>query len=275
MKPKNLKAKIISEYFEKTDIKLAKSSLLFLDEINSIGKDKRNYYSKMYFPKKKYIDDEANKLILTLEKYEDELIEVSSNYEFQFIKQLAKNIIQVNNVSYTGGVKKRDLYMAKNALWLCKLIDPESKIAIWAHNGHIANDKKYLQNGSMGYTIKNSLGKKYQIVAFGFSYGTFTAVPQDKNKKFKALTGNTIDSDPLKGSLNYILHFAKYKNFIVNYSKIRNESNFSKWLDKESSFLSIGAVYNNTFNFYRSNKIKKFYDSMIYLDKTSASEQLK
>jgi erythromycin esterase-like protein len=67
-------------------------------------------------------------------------------------------------------VGQRDAEMAENVAEILAKAGPESKIVLWAHNGHIANAP-----GRLGQALKHSWGEQAYLLGFEFNYGTFTS----------------------------------------------------------------------------------------------------
>ncbi|MCX6664463.1 MAG: erythromycin esterase family protein [Euryarchaeota archaeon] len=205
---------IIKKYFDNTNISLPEDCVQFLDEIKQMGSNYSSnlyiYYSNMTLDKKEEIDQYVDILLTKLEDFRNEFISASSEFEYLFIKQIVLNIKQANDVGYgyRYDIQKnyRDLYMAQNTLWTSALFGEDTKVALWAHNMHVANYEAY---GSIGFYLKNELKEKYQIIGFTFSKGRFTAI-----NRFRFLSIHQI-KQPKLGSINYVFHRAQYDNFIL------------------------------------------------------------
>jgi len=267
-------AEIIINYFNKTDVLLPEDCLQFLTEIDQIGWNLPEYYSEMTLDEKEEIDQNVDILLTKFEDFRNELISNSSEIEYQFINQIALNIKQVNDVHY-GMIHDplknyRDWYMAENTLWASDLFGENTKVALWAHNGHVVNGRLY---SSMGFHLKKELKEKYQILGFAFSLGSFTAV-KIENGTFQGLATHHLDKEPAFGSINYIFHHAKYDNFILRESDIRMISFFNIWIWKPHFIISIGAVFGDDYPYYVPTFLKLNYDVIINWDTTTAAEQL-
>ena len=267
-------ADIIVSYFNKTNVSLPEDCLQFLTEIDQIGWNLTEYYSEMTLDEKEEIDQNVDILLTKFEDLRNELISNSSEFEYQFIKQIALNIKQVNDVHYgrihDSRKNYRDLYMAQNTLWTSDLFGENTKVVIWAHNEHVNNR---ILIGMMGFHLKKELKEKYQILGFAFSLGSFTAVKME-NGTFQGLATHYIEKEPRFGSINYLFHHAKYENFILRESDIRVISFFNRWIWKPRFFISIGAAFSSDYPYYVPIFFKLNYDVMIYWDTTTAAEQL-
>ena len=231
----------------------------------------REYYENMDYTQKKEISDSLAHILTKINDIESELISKSSHFEYQNIRQLVKNMQQVNDVifEYYNDEDRnyRDEYMAENAIWLSTLFGENTKMAIWAHNFHVANDRHY---GSMGYHLRLKISDQYQIVGFSFSTGSFIAVQPGRG-----LVIHAIYTSPPKGSLNYIFYSAQYDNFILKVSDIPTDSELGNWIRASRPFLSIGAVFSGYPDYYYYDvPLREFFDVIINYDITTAAVQL-
>src|SRR5439155_20983050 len=64
----------------------------------------------------------------------------------------------------------RDQAMAANVKWILEQEGPESKIMLWAHNGHVSTAP--LGDGeSMGAILRKTYGEKMVVCGFSFDQG--------------------------------------------------------------------------------------------------------
>jgi erythromycin esterase len=271
---------IIIDYFNKTNVSLSEDCLEFLYEIYNIGQSIYDYYSEITLDKKEEIDHNVDILLTTFEELRDELTSNSSNFEYQFIKQIVLNIKQTNDVryGYVHGAQEnyRDLYMAENTLWTSDdLFGKNTKVALWAHNAHVSNSSTM---GSIGFHLKEALKEKYQILGFSFSLGSFTAIRMGATRSIvSAFTPIKIWTTK-HGSINYVFHHAQHDNFILRSLDIQEKSDFDTFISQPQSFLNIGAGFNRFLHilgfYYYPTKLMEEYDVVIHWDKTEAAEQI-
>lgn len=131
------------------------------------------------------IKDEAIALITPINMRLDNLIADIVNNKILFVDkigsdeyewmleniQLIKEYLQLQS-AFEAAFYTRDRLMAKNILWIMNQ-NPNSKIVLWAHNGHIGHSNKYL---TMGKYLQNELGDNYQAIGFLTSEGKYTAI---------------------------------------------------------------------------------------------------
>ena len=266
-------ADIILNYFNETNIPLSEDCIEFLHEIDQIGSNVIEYYETISQNKKTEIDQSADVLLAIFEEVKNELIAASSPFDYQVIKHLALNIKQVNDVLYGyahySPKNYRDQYMAENTLWTSDLFGENTKVALWAHNGHVGNWESY---DSVGFHLKEALNDTYQIIGFAFSFGSFMARKINENYRLDVCY---LTQEPKFGSINYVLHHAHDKNFILRESDIPADSALDTWISKSRNFLLIGATYgDDSYEWYYPIKCKEYFDILIYWDITTAAEPL-
>jgi erythromycin esterase len=196
-------------------------------------------------------------------------------------RQLLRSLIQVNEVRFESSTwtsyANRDRHMADNTLWVQKNFGSGRGIAIWAHNGHVANDSEYSNTGSMGYHLHSKLGIKYMIVGFSFCQGTFNAVGYDAvNQKYTGLQTQTIAAPPLADSLNDLFYAADKKMFYLRLDRLIQGDPLQIWFAQNRKMLNIGAVYDGFPADYYEDifGIPLHYDVLIHFNLTTFAPQL-
>jgi len=81
----------------------------------------------------------------------------------------------------------RDRAMADNVLWLLGQAEPDARVMVWAHNGHIQLDSTSLPAANMGRNLRERLGNDYVSVGFLLNEGSYRAAPDPK------IPANTVD----------------------------------------------------------------------------------
>lgn len=221
---------------------------------------------------KQRLDD----LYRTLSAKEKEFVPLSSKFEFELARQLAKSLSQVHDYKYSynkfNDYSKRDSYMAQNTLWVLDLLGGSARIALWAHNGHVADDPALFSgSGSQGSHLREALGDQYKIIGFGFSKGSFTAVAQNPTtQQYEGLKSHTVTAEPKPGSANELFHAAKEKKFLLRLDRLEPASPLRAWLSSSRYFLSIGAVFNgNPDAYYYLLPLLQHFDILVYFDTTA------
>lgn len=216
-------------------------------EIKQLGKVSyidmtKNKYLKL---KDLYDNLHAKNKLRTKEKYSDTL-----NYSIEFATMLVQSLINSHEFLYkifNEDDNPRDKQMANNSLALSKwkYLNKSGKIVIWAHNAHIASNPDYYGTGkaSLGKYLKDTLGNKYLAVATSFSIGKFKAVMFDSLGNDTKPLVCEISETPAYTTTNYILHKAKYKNFVFRINELDSENLLFEYMNIKRPLISVGDLY--------------------------------
>jgi erythromycin esterase-like protein len=153
-------------------------------------------------------------------------------------------------------IGERDPVMAKNISQLLTQAGPESKIVLWAHNGHISNAP-----GSMGNYLKKELGNQIYLLGFEFSEGEFTS------RMFTVHTYSVTAASPAY----YANALARLGTPILflDFQTMARRAELREWLAKPQSshhFQELHAVYrlNPNWHTLRTSWLD-LYDGVIFI----------
>tara|TARA_R110002073_G_C9441547_1_gene577404 strand:+ start:51 stop:1775 length:1725 start_codon:yes stop_codon:yes gene_type:complete len=178
-----------------------------------------------------------------------------SKKEMDWLTQNIRLIEQYVDISN----KNRDKYMAENVLWI-KSQNPNSKIVVWAHNGHIKET-----GNSMGKYLADSLKSDYISIGFAFYEGNYTATGDNGLTSYKAQKAEV-------GSYEYLFNKVDEPIFLLDLRPIKNsETELSKINLKNSLFRNVGAL--NTINEFYKTDLSNDFDMIIFI-KTSSNSKL-
>lgn len=151
--------------------------------------------------------------------------------DVDWIIQNARLVFQY--VQLQAGEKSRDQSMAENVEWIADQ-NPDAKIVLWAHNGHVAYTAGY---GPMGGYLHEKFGR--QLVTFGFSFnqGSFRAI--EKGKSLRDFTVGPAAED----SLDHALASAGLPLFALDLRQLPQQGPVAEWFAKPRAARSIGAIY--------------------------------
>jgi len=209
--------------------------------------------------------------------YKDVLVAASSEKEFQLHSRILELVSQVSEVKFymqslQTTINYRDKYMAENTTWLLDYFEGE-KIALWAHNGHIANIE-YGVTGSMGNYLSYQLRDQYAILGFLFSQGTFTAHGKE-GETYTGLETQTLDTIPKENSLNALMSYTLEPAFSIDLDVFWKYLPWYNAFEAGIEYFQMGSVYNNNPGDYYSTFDRDYYHYMIYFDKSTATDLLK
>lgn len=248
----------ISDYSNLSDPDLK----LKIDTISSLFEKLKQKGAKAIESKEEIaeIKNECNDIQTYLIKNKDKIIQKSDSTNYKWLHQNATILIQCLELAGKGnsGSFLRDESMATNVRWILEN-NPNSKIILWAHNGHIT--KRVHQ---MGYYLDKEYGNKYYNIGFLSNSGKYTAVNSSR------LNSNNILESGKPGSFEFEFHRTETPYFYFDFSKVTDDEPEGLWLKSKFDYRSIGAVaYSDQFY---PTVISKHFNAIIYIDSTSATK---
>ena len=209
----------------------------------------------MFEPFLEYANDVYNHLIENRDKY----ISIADKDSTDWAIQNARIIVQ-GIESRMQNHQSRDESMAINIQWILDRMAPDTKIVLWAHNGHITKrENNYRQ--PMGVYLNKVYGKDMVVLGFAYNKGEYTAMGP------KGLgTYSTSLSEP--GSVEWMMHSLKFPRLFLDLRKIKT-SPLASLFNNELEFRSIGAAAMD-YAFYKTIITDEF-DVLIYFEDTTPS----
>lgn len=156
----------------------------------------------------------------------------------------------------------RDYYMAQNILSLLKQEKPDTKVLLWAHNGHIAKTR-----GMMGRYLADILKNKYYALGFEFYSGSFQAKNADIDDSLDVM----VVGNPPDNSLPFYLNKTKQDKFFIDFRNTGTDT--IKYFSKEYEMHSIGSEYSLNWPATYTAKLE-IYDGLIFIKNTTAAKNL-
>lgn len=109
------------------------------------------------------------------------------------VQVLARTVQQA--VLAASGQGTRDDFMAENLLAALNA-DPQTKMMLWAHNGHVSKAPDPMSQTGMGQRLTENLGSNYRTIGQTFTGGTIRAIrPDQPSKGMQAVTVATAHPD--------------------------------------------------------------------------------
>ena len=147
----------------------------------------------------------------------------------------------------------RDSCMAQNLNWI-KTQNPNSKIIVWAHNGHVKRDKY-----TMGEYLV-SFGITPYVIGFSTSKGQYTAISEGKIQ-------DNILQLPNDSCYEFYFDQVESPNYFID---LRSSRLNCKFLNKPLKFREIGSMKRKE-QFFESTLVNE-YDAIIHIQKTHGTE---
>jgi len=180
----------------------------------------------------------------------------------RIIEQLAEALQR--SYTFLGWEKARDRSMAENAEWI-KRYWPESKLILWAHNGHIQN-----KDFRMGAHLKKTFGADYAPIGFVLGEGTYTARRTDGDR---SISSDNVLTVPKPGSCEYVLSLLDEEIFLLDLKRLKEENQGDMdWFLGNFDFREIGAEAKEFI--HRNEPIAERYDYLIFIRNSTASRMI-
>jgi erythromycin esterase-like protein len=158
-----------------------------------------------------------------------------------------------------NGFSVRDQCMAENVKWILDHSPANTRIVLWAHNGHVNR-----QPGCMGSHLAKLFGKDYVAIGFGAGHGRYTAMGEG------GLGGHDL-APPPAGSFEWLAESTGAPLFILP-TRDASPNDASSFLTAPMKIRSIGAVAQD--EQFATQDLSIAYDAVVYLRDTTEARQL-
>jgi erythromycin esterase len=168
-------------------------------------------------------------------------------------------------VELKAGTRTRDESMADNIDWIVKH-NPDAKIVLWAHNGHVSNTG-FSGTRSMGSYLRQTYGKQMVNFGFAFNQGSFRAWEPGKS-----LHDFTVPPAP-GGTLDRALAATGIPLFAVDLRSVPDGSPAARWFAEAHKSRSIGSGFSDSLEptQWSPGPAKSDFDVLLFVEKTSAA----
>lgn len=263
---------MIKSRLEKANVPFLTNASSFLDQTTTLTNDRFKNSTEVDFLA--YLE-KVQGLTDSLTKYKEKVVASSSEANFELTLHLVNVLRQTSKVIFyqTKGsnYNYRDEYMADNTIWLHEYLG-RSKMFVWAHNFHVSSAPDW---GTQGKYIKDDFPNDYVAVGFLFSKGTFRAVTQTGPNQYAGLGIQTLDEEPLSGSINDVMSRTDGPVFTVKMSDLQKHDEWNTSFEKGIKYFQTGAIFNdkNVEAFY-SDFDPNFFDRVIYFNITTSATKV-
>jgi len=227
-------------YLEKVDPGEAKVASTVLAPLSDADRERESASKSRYFWQK--TGEMIESLLEWLELRKKVYVEASSLKEWTLARhnlEIVRQAVEMHSVDRSGNFSPRDQAMAANVEWILDQEGPESKIMLWAHNGHVSTAP--LGDGeSMGTVLRKTYGEKMVVCGFSFDQGSFQAL-----QRGKGLRQFTV-GPAIPGSLDAALAAAGIPLFAVDLRAAPSSGAVAEWLNTPQPMRSIGAIYSDS-----------------------------
>jgi erythromycin esterase len=263
---------LILEYLGRFDSSYPQYLVLILYEINAMDFTAIKTYS---YDQVNQLKTRCDSVINYFSENRDRLIARSGEFEYNLIQRLTLQTKQIIDVYASTGYNYRDKYMAENSVWLSNSIMGETKVVLWAHNGHVGKSfSSEVYGGSQGYHISQLVGNLYKVIGFSFCTGNLRAFGYNMTTgSYTGLMNHVITGEPLRESTNFMFYYTVPSSFILVIDRTKSSNLLYGWLNTSRKFLSIGAVFsiNNYSNYFVNYNLSNTFDALIHFRTTWSS----
>lgn len=159
-------------------------------------------------------------------------------------------------------VNVRDSSMAANLQWIADEARQGSKVAIWAHNGHVAKQK-----GGMGDWLARRYGADMVVIGFAANDGQYSAIHPSGG----LATDNVLKPGPA-GSVESSAHATGIPRFLLDLRPARQDAAVSAALNSGATMRSIGAMAMDAQ--FHATAVLDSYDVLAWVDRTTPARPL-
>ncbi len=194
----------------------------------------------------------------------EDLLRTAPEQEVDWGIQNARLVAQYADM-VSGGPGLRDQYMADNAEWLLQQSGPDTRMVIWAHNGHVSRNG-YSGIESMGRHLAERHGDDLVVMGFCFAEGTYTAFKRDEG------LGSWGTSAARPGTAEWAFLQTGQPRLILDLREAQPGSAESGWVFEPLELRSIGAMAMD--DAFSARILAEEFDALIYFETSTPSVPL-
>ena len=131
----------------------------------------------------------------------------------------------------------RDACMAENTLWWLDQLGENSRIIVYAHNGHVVRGWPETQSVHLGEHLSNAYGEEYIAIGFSTCEGTCTAMNPEIGQ-----VGDLSLPGPSAGSYESVLCRTERADFFVDLRTLEPETAAFNWMNTPREFKAVGSL---------------------------------
>jgi len=200
----------------------------------------------------------------TLKLLERSFKSLNANDEIMQRLQIVIQSVDLATSSALGRILKRDQLMSLNCKWIFNY-NHQNKMAIYAHNAHIAKTSDNSMKKPMGQYI-SQLYPDFFVIGTGFNQGTVKVQNMGKNP-------NQTYKSAIDNSYDFFFTQCKYPAFYLDFGLLNN-TELKSYVGIKNLSRNIGTGYfiDNAANVqlnYRKHVLSKSYDAMLYIKEST------
>lgn len=229
-----------------------------------------------------------------VEVHREQFVRRTSAAEYERVLQHARGLLQFDDAFNGADLDTtnlaestsalRDRYMAENIQHILNAEPPDTRMVVWAHNGHIEADSSVLP--TMGRYLRDAFGKAYYALGFAFDSGSFQA-RELLGRNFSAMAaGHGIGAlreftvgPAAPGTVGWYLERARqgksFTNYIVPLRSAPSDGPVGRWLSSPHLMYSVGAIYSDSMpaeQYMAPTVLGKAFDGLIFIEQTTRAQ---
>lgn len=170
------------------------------------------------------------------------------------------------------GAALRDFFMAENIEYLLRTGNSDTKIVVWAHNGHISNASWGPGFKAMGAHLKDLLGEGYYSLGFAFNQGGFQARLMDtESEQNGALIEHRVGEAP-EGSVGWYLAQPGLDKYVLDFRSAPDKEAVHQWLSSAHPMRFIGSGYSEKYGdkaMMAPTILQDHFDGIVFIKDTT------
>jgi erythromycin esterase len=213
----------------------------------------------------------TQEVLKRFDEQRDGWVEASSERAWILARQKVVLLEQFLGMAAGGTFNARDEAMAANLEWILETEPADTRIVVWAHNGHVS------RHGSeamlpMGSHLDRSLGDDYLVLGFVFNQGSFQAIDWTQGQgKGQGLIEHSVGPAPA-GHLGAAFARSGMQIFVLDLRGIPAAGPVASWFGVPHPMREIGAVFAGEEQMSHPVVLSDHYDGVIFVNETTRAQ---
>ena len=223
---------------------------------------------------KRAVRSAVERMLATFERRRKEYAGASSESEWRLARQYAALVQQNVEMRLAPAGEEyavRDRAMARNVEWILKNEGPGTRVAIWAHNGHVASRPE-----ALGDALRKALGRDLVVFGLEMNQGGFQALGHVANggvlEPEQPMIRRSFAVGPApEGSLASAFVAAGLPLAAIDLRRAPAKGPVADWLDAPHESWHIGSGFIEGFapTYWSRVRPREAYDAVLFVDRTT------
>ncbi|MEO1435373.1 MAG: erythromycin esterase family protein [Bacteroidota bacterium] len=201
----------------------------------------------------------------TLVENESSLTKKGGALNYEIAQRISEIIRQyatfISHDDFRFKVEIRDLFSTRNVLWTMDQLGEDSKVVIWAHNGHVAKRSIMFDYDVLGHQLEQIFDDAYYSIGFTFDRGEFGAF---SSQGWGRWTLSELDTPSLTTAFRALNH--PYLLFDIRSFAQQDQSPQSFLRQPQLIRRDLSESYEADFPTTMEIVLSETYDSLLYID---------